>query len=236
MSQNIFPRTNEVADLLNGPLSLTLYTDPQGKNLATVFTYPGNVAISGATIYSDANGKIPQFLGSTAGELVLYAKLGGTPASQPLLRIDGEPVQGTSISSPGGRANVVKSTAGAAADGQTVRTFTGKTGVLTSGATVNPQVNGANYVVPAGSTFYITDIYVSGNSATQFEVQITDGSVVQFYGIAKGDTAPIDMTGIETQPAIGPGGTLTLIFGSAATTNGYYFVSGYEQPNITPAY
>lgn len=236
MAQNLFPRTNEAGDLFDAGAVLTFYTDSQGKNLATISSYPANVAIPGAVVVTGAGGVIPQFLGSAAGEKVLYAKVQGTAASQPLVQVNGEPVGGTSMPSAGGRSAVVKSSAGAAADGQTLRSWTGKSAVLTAGATVNPQVAGANYVVPAGSTFYITDLYVSGNTSTQFEVQVTDGSVTQFYGIAKGDTAPIEMPGLETQPSIGPGGTLTLILGTAAATNAYYYIAGYEQANVSPSY
>ncbi len=238
-AQNLFPRTTEAGDLLDSAATLTFYLDPQGSTLAAIFTYPAKVAIPGAQVVTSATGVIPQFLGSVNGETVLYAKVGGGQAGDALLRVDGEPVMGTALGQPGGRSGAVKSTAGAAGDGQTVRQWTGKVALSTTvNLTVHFPVTGsADYTVPVGSTFYVTDIYTSGNSANQFDTQIMDGANPSFYGITKGDTAPIQLVGLETQPQIAGGDVMTLVFGPAVSaTNAYYFISGFEQPNTPASY
>lgn len=116
----------------------------------------------------------------------------------------------------------LRMSAGGASFGQTLQQFTGNPSIAT-GATV------ALFTVPAGKTFYITDIYVSANTAVQFSVQIQAAGVPVFQGYAKGDTGPIDMPGIETQPQCGGGTAVSLVLGTAAGTTAAYFISGFVQ-------
>lgn len=102
------------------------------------------------------------------------------------------------------------------------------------------SLNAANAVVPlhtvaAGKTFYVTDIYVSANSATQFQVEIQADSAGNsvysdiFAGYAKGDTGPIELPGIETQPQAGGLAHVRLVLAQASATTAAYFVAGFEQ-------
>lgn len=93
--------------------------------------------------------------------------------------------------------------------------------------------NAGTLIVPTGKTLYITDIYVGANTAVQFSVtvQFTGTPTVLFNGFCKGDTGPIVMDGIETQPQVAGDGvhTLQIVFGTASATTAAYFLSGYTQ-------
>ena len=113
--------------------------------------------------------------------------------------------------------------AGAGAPGQSLKTFSSSGGVsINSGATVNV------YTTTAGKTLYITDLYISADSAAPILVQVKAGATVIFEGYVS-TTAPMDMTGIETQPNCGSGVALTIVFPTAAGKNGSYFIGGFEQ-------
>jgi hypothetical protein len=120
----------------------------------------------------------------------------------------------------GNTTPTMRMSAGGASLGQTLQQFTGNPSIA-SGATVNL------FTVPAGKTFYVTDIYVGANTATQFSVQIQANGTAIFNGFCKGDTGPIDMPGIETQPQAAAGTAVTLVLGTAAATTAAYFVSGF---------
>lgn len=122
--------------------------------------------------------------------------------------------------------SVTKGTAGAAAPDQTLKQFSSSGGVsINTGATV------ALYTVTAGKTFYATDIVITGNAgtATQFLVQLKQGTTVIFEGYCKTDTEPLDLPGIETQPQAPGGAALTLVFGTGTSTTAAYFIGGFEQ-------
>ncbi len=66
-------------------------------------------------------------------------------------------------------------------------------------------------------------------TATQFLVQLKQGSTVIFEGYCKTDTAPVELPGLETQPSA-PGGTaLSLVLGTGASSTATYYIAGYEQ-------
>ena len=112
--------------------------------------------------------------------------------------------------------------AGGAGVGQTLKTYTGTVNVAT-GATVPLET------VTAGKTFYITDIYVGSNSATVFSVTVNANATPIFNAFCKGDTGPISLAGIETQPSATSGAVVAVVFGAAAATTAAYMFSGYEQ-------
>jgi hypothetical protein len=118
----------------------------------------------------------------------------------------------------------IKMSAGGAGGGQTLVQFTG-----------NPSLSGsvpttvALYTVPAGKTLFITDIYVGASTNLVFLAQIQAAGVSIFFGYCKGDTGPIEIPGIETQPQGGPGTAVTLVMGIAAGTTAAYFISGFVQ-------
>jgi hypothetical protein len=121
--------------------------------------------------------------------------------------------------------SVQKGTAGAAAPDQTLKQFHAADGGLSiaSGATA------ALYTVTAGKTFYVTDIQITANTATQFEAKLQAAGTTQWNSNVKGDTAPIDLPGIETQPQFAGGQAVTLVFPATSATNAWYYIAGYEQ-------
>jgi hypothetical protein len=124
-----------------------------------------------------------------------------------------------------------KSTAGAAAYGQTLFTFTANPS-LASGYT-SPTI----VTVPAGNNpltgtpyiGYVTDLYCGSNSATQFLAQLLQAATPIFDGYCKGDTGPLNLLGFETQPQIPAGAALTLVLGTAAATVAGLYVAGFYQ-------
>lgn len=123
--------------------------------------------------------------------------------------------------------SVSKATAGPPATDQTVRSFNPATDAGTPLSTTLTTTVSTGYTVPTGKNLYLTDIYASGNSANQFTVNIAGGA---FRGIAKGDTAPIQLSGIESINPVAGGTAVTFVFGVVATaTNVFYQVSGFDQ-------
>ncbi|GAC1610325.1 MAG: hypothetical protein NVS3B26_16470 [Mycobacteriales bacterium] len=112
--------------------------------------------------------------------------------------------------------------AGGAAYGQTLKSYTGSTSVAT-GATITLET------VTTGKTFFITDIYVGSNTATVFSVTINSGATAIYNGYCKGDTGPVVLMGIETQPSAASGSVVQLVLGTAATTTSAWMICGYEQ-------
>jgi len=122
----------------------------------------------------------------------------------------------------GNASPTLRVNAGAAGIGQTLKSYVGTVSIAT-GATVPLET------VSTGKSFIITDIYISGNTATQFSVTINAAGTPIFQGFAKGDTGPIGLTGIETGPSAPSGTAVSLVLGAAATTTAAFMVSGYEQ-------
>jgi hypothetical protein len=89
--------------------------------------------------------------------------------------------------------------------------------------------------VPVGKVLLITDIYLWYDTAVQQHVKLTAGTASGsalpiFASVPKGDTAPIELPGIETQPAVLPGQTLWFVIDTCtAATNVYLTISGIEQ-------
>ncbi len=141
----------------------------------------------------------------------------------------------TSITTPGGdvvgrvslfdatgAAPTVRVNAGGPTLGQSLKTYVG-TQSLAAATPITLET------VTAGKTFYVTDIYVGANSATPFAVTINAGATAIFQGFCKGDTGPVALMGIETQPAAGTGAVVQLVLGTAAATTAAYMIAGYEQ-------
>ncbi len=112
--------------------------------------------------------------------------------------------------------------AGGAAAGQSLKTYVGTQSVA-AGATITLET------VTPGKTFYITDIYVGSNTGTVFPVTIQAGATPIFQGFCKGDTGPISLMGIETQPTAPSGSVVQLVLGTAVATTCAFLISGYEQ-------
>lgn len=88
----------------------------------------------------------------------------------------------------------------------------------------------ALFTVPAGQTFYLTDLYVGANTASPFLVQVTANGAPIFTGYCKGDTGPIDMPGMETQPQAPGGSQVSIVLGQvAAATTAAYYLGGFSQ-------
>ncbi len=115
-------------------------------------------------------------------------------------------------------------TAGPAAVGMAVKTFTGKQ-LLSSGGQTITNV----YTVTAGKTFYITDMYLSADGAAIMDTQIQANGVNIVRWPVKGDTSPLEASGIESQPSIAGGQPLTIVWPATLNANGFYNIFGYEQ-------
>ena len=120
---------------------------------------------------------------------------------------------------------VMKTNAGSVAPGQTLKTFVAKVALS---ATVPTTVT--LETVTAGKTFYLTDVYLSHDSAQVIDTRIQANGVDILRAPIKGDTAPLQMTGIESQPSVASGQLLTVLYPITATPpNAYLNVCGFEQ-------
>jgi len=138
---------------------------------------------------------------------------------------DGSWADVVALGAPVAGGVTMKVNAGSVAPGQTLKTYTGTIALSTSAA-----VTQALETVTAGKTFYVTDIVISANTAQQFLVQLQAAGVDIFDDYCKGDTAPIQATGIESQPNAAAGTAVQLRFAQvAAATIASYFVAGFEQ-------
>lgn len=114
-------------------------------------------------------------------------------------------------------------TAGGAAPGQSIKAFSSSGGVpINAGATINV------YTVTSGKTLFLTDISVSTDSAASFLFQIKAGAVVIKEGFVSA-TAPFAFAGIESQPSIGSGVTISIVFPTVVGKNAAFFLSAFEQ-------
>lgn len=119
----------------------------------------------------------------------------------------------------------IRTNAGFAAPGQTIKNYTG---TITSSASVATTVT--LETVTTGKTYVITDIYISSNTATQFEARVQANGVDVFRGWCKGDTAPISLAGIESQPNASSGQAVTLLLPAiAGAPIVSFFFGGLEQ-------
>ena len=116
-------------------------------------------------------------------------------------------------------------TAGGAAQGQALKSYTGK--VALSAATTTTQT--LETVAP-NKTLYLTDLYISHDSNAVIDVQIRAAAVAIFRAPVKGDTAPLQMPGMETQPQAQAGQSVDIFWPITPTPpNAYFYVGGYEQ-------
>ncbi len=122
--------------------------------------------------------------------------------------------------------SIQRETAGFVAPGQSALTLTGSYTLSTTGVTTIPL-----HSVPAGKIFCITDIALAYNTASQYDMQLQSGSIPIFRQVVKGDTAPLEMPGIETPPVVLGGQTLNLVLPSNASTSTIYdfVISGFQQ-------
>lgn len=116
-----------------------------------------------------------------------------------------------------------RGTAGFIAPLQTAKSWAGKISIAT-GATIPLET------VAPGKILLITDIYISSDSATQFESQIQSAGIPIFRAEVKGDTAPVQQPGIESQPFGTSGSLVQLVLAAVATTNVLFTINGVEQP------
>lgn len=127
------------------------------------------------------------------------------------------------VDSSGKAAPTLRMSAGGAADGQTVSQFTANPS-LASG------YNSGTILTPAaGTTFYMTDISITANTATPFLAQVQANGVTIWQAYVKGDTGPVIVSGLETQPQCPAGQALTLVLGTAAATTAAVFLAGFAQ-------
>ncbi|GAC1373742.1 MAG: hypothetical protein NVSMB4_00650 [Acidimicrobiales bacterium] len=118
--------------------------------------------------------------------------------------------------------STLKSTAGGPGIGQSLKNFSGTVNIAT-GATV------ALETVTPGKTFYITDITIYANTGVVFTVAINAAGVAVFSAFCKGDTGPVQVAGIESQPSASSTQAVTLVLGAAASTTAAYNICGFEQ-------
>ncbi len=119
----------------------------------------------------------------------------------------------------------LKTNAGAVATGQSLKTFTGKVALSAS----VPTTVTLETVTP-GKTLYVTDIYLAADNNTAIDTRLQANGVDIFRAPPKGDTAPVQMAGIESQPNAAAGQLVTILYpATAGPPNAYFNVSGFEQ-------
>ena len=149
------------------------------------------------------------------GDQVTVVGLKVAPRSVVLMDLNGNVMGDAAFST-------LRVNAGAVAPGQSLKVYAGTVSVAT-GATV------ALETVAAGKTFYVTDISIGGNTATQFLAQIQAAGITIANAYVKGDTAPWVEDGIESQPSASSGQAVTLVLGAAAATISSFNIRGFEQ-------
>lgn len=115
--------------------------------------------------------------------------------------------------------SVQRMNAGFSAPGQTIKNYTGS---IASSASVAVSV--PLETVTTGKIYIITDIYISANTSNQFEARIQANGTDIFRGWCKGDTSPINLAGLESQPNASAGQSVNLLVPAIA---GAPFVSFY---------
>ena len=134
-------------------------------------------------------------------------------------------VEGYAVESSVRDASVTRESAGFFAPGQSAKTLCGRYAIA-NGASLTAQL----HKVPTGKVFLVSDIQVSYDTAVQYDVQLQSGSIAIFRQVLKGDTAPCEMPGMETQPAVLQGQTLQLVLPAVTgATNVDFVISGFEQ-------
>ena len=205
---------------------------------------------TGQTLSSSVGGLIG-FVGTLSGGQVMFS-LAGNPdgtivsgqsptAGYPVLPANSafplgrlSPALGAVLAYAGGgallttspaAASVQRTNAGFSAPGQTIKNYTGS---IASSASVSTSV--PLETVTSGKIYIITDIYISANSSNQFEARIQANGTDIFRGWCKGDTSPINLGGIESQPNASSGQSVALLI--PAVTGApliSFFIGGMEQ-------
>ena len=119
---------------------------------------------------------------------------------------------------------VGRSTAGALAPGQTLISCSGRIATATGATTTVPL-----FTVPAGKTFFETDLNLSTIASVELDTQVQAGSI-PIDREATSSTSPINVVH-ETQP-FAPGGTvvsLVLPATSGGSVNLDFMIAGYFQ-------
>lgn len=136
--------------------------------------------------------------------------------------LDGSYSEGTYIQ---GGSGTIRVNAGYTGIGQTAKSYVGKTALSTTLATTITLET-----VTTGKIFFITDLFLSHDTALVLDFRLQSNGVDIFRAPVKGDTAPVQMAGMETQPVAQSGQVVTLLLPAAAgPPNAYYMVSGIEQ-------
>ena len=132
----------------------------------------------------------------------------------------------TTVVVPTAGSDTQRVNAGFVANGQTIKNYTGKQALSTTLVTTITLET-----VTTGKSYVITDLYLSIDTATLVpDVQIQAGGVPIFRGVLKGDTAPIQMAGMESQPNASSGQVVTIVIPAVAgPPNFLFFVGGFEQ-------
>ena len=119
---------------------------------------------------------------------------------------------------------VLRQNAGFSAPGQSIKNYTGSVATSASLSVIVPLET-----VTAGKTYVITDIYISSNTSTQFEARVQANGVDIFRGWCKGDTAPIALAGLESQPNASASQAVTLLIPPIAGAPFVsFFFGGFE--------
>ena len=213
--------------------------------------YNAAAALPAGQTLSSSQGGILGFIGTLSGGQVLFS-LGGNQDGTIIggqSPTAGYPVLPAGVAFPLGRLSpalgavlayasggnvlttlpaplgVQRMNAGFSAPGQTIKNYTGSVATSASAATTVPLET-----VTTGKIYVITDIYISANSSNQFEARIQANGTDIFRGWCKGDTSPINLAGLESQPNASAGQTVTILLPSVAGAPLIsFFIGGFEQ-------
>ena len=115
------------------------------------------------------------------------------------------------------------------APNQLLKTFTGVSPTQAAATTVVDT----GYTVPAGKTFYLTDVVITNNSANATATTVNSGITAGAGALCTGhsiNTAPFSMINIGSEPSVTAGNKVSIQFGASGTiTSCAYTVYGYEQ-------
>ncbi len=120
----------------------------------------------------------------------------------------------------------LRTNAGFTAPGQTLKNYTGKQ-ALSASLTTTITLE----TVTTGKIYIITDIYMTTDTATLVpDVQIQAAGIPIFRGVIKGDTAPISLPGMESQPNASSAQLVQIVVPAVVgPPNFYFFIGGFEQ-------
>lgn len=139
-------------------------------------------------------------------------------------------VDGTAVESAVRDGSVQRENAGWYAPGQSAGTVCAEYSVGAGASLSVPLLS-----VPTGKVFLISDAWITYNTTAVQKIQLIAGPSVGagvpiMRGIIKGDTAPAEMPGIESQPAVLPGQTLWLTSDTCVAATVFdVTISGFQQ-------